>query len=335
MSKAAELAALIGSQTALSNRNLIINGAMQVAQRGTAATTVSGAGVYDTVDRFKLFDFTDGAFTSERSTTVPSGEGFGYSLKLAVTTADTSIAATQYAVFAQIIEAQNLQHLSYGTSGAKALTLSFWVRSSKTGTYTITLEKNDSTRYRYIKEYSISTSDTWEKKTITIQPDSQIKASGGAIANDNGQGFRLLFNLAWGSTYSGATDGVWSSGSNDYSTSNQVNWMDSDSNDFYITGVKLEVGDSATPFQHESYAENLAKCQRYFQTSVANSHAGLYTGSTYVGDVFFKGTMRDVPTLSNLTGNYGNTSDIRADKFHFARNSAATYLDTWSADAEL
>tara|TARA_S200002703_G_scaffold153651_1_gene155436 strand:+ start:380 stop:1438 length:1059 start_codon:yes stop_codon:yes gene_type:complete len=260
MSKAAELAALIGSQTALSNRNLIINSAMQVAQRGTSA--VAAANDYATVDRFEFFEGTDGAYTSEQSSTTP--DGFANSLKLAVTTADGTLATGQYAYFLQAIEAQNLQHLKYGTVSAESVTLSFWVRSSKTGTYCIAVDKNDSTRYHFIKEYSISVADTWEHKTITISPDSNIKASGGAIANDNGLGFRVFWWLAAGDDFDGGTDNTWTSTTSDFTTSNQVNWMDSTSNTFYITGVQLEVGETATPFEHRTYGDELRRCQRYY-----------------------------------------------------------------------
>jgi len=260
-------------------RNLIINGAMQVWQRATAATTAIND-AYSTLDRFKFFESSDGAYTTERSTTAPSSEGFTYSLKAVVTTADASIAAAQYAAISQYIEAQNLQHLGYGTSSAKSLTLSFWVRSNKTGTYTIALEKSDSTLYRYVKEYSISTADTWEKKTITIEPDSQIRASAGAIDNDSGYGIRVFWNLVWGSTFNGATDATWSSDANDYATSNQVNWLDTIGNDFYITGVQLEVGETATPFEHRSYGDELARCHRYYEKATGGNTAGTTCDAT-------------------------------------------------------
>ena len=305
MSKAAYLAALIGSQSSLSNRNLIINSAMQVWQRATAATTATND-AYSTVDRFKFFNSNDGAYTTERSTTAPSSEGFTYSLKAVVTTADASIGATQYAAISQYIEAQNLQHLGYGTSSAKSLTLSFWVRSNKTGTYTIAFEKSDSTLYRYDKEYSISTADTWEKKTITIEPDSQIKASAGAIDNDNGFGIRVFWNLVWGSTFNGATDGAWSSNSSDYATSNQVNWMDTLSNDFYLTGIQLEVGEQATPFEHRSYGDELARCQRdYWYT--ADLQFFNYGGAGQLNCTCFNPVeMRDTPTVTY----YPSQSDL-------------------------
>ena len=244
-------------------RNLVINGAMQVAQRATATTTVSGAGVYDTIDRLKLWESTDGAFTSEQSTESP--DGFSNSVKLAVTTADASLAANQYACIAQLIEAQNLQHLAYGTDAAETVTISFYVRSNKTGIYCLALAKQDSTTLNHIKEFTINSADTWERKILTIAPDSNIKASTGAIANDNGIGFRVFIGLAWGTDFHTTKD-TWIA-ANDFATSNQVNWMDSTSNNFYFTGFQVEVGDKASPFEHRSFGEELSACKRYFQQS--------------------------------------------------------------------
>ena len=245
------------------NKNLIINGAMQVAQRGTSAVSV-GSGTYR-LDRFSVNKSNDGAYTVEQSTDAPTG--FTTSLKAQVTTADTSLSAAQNAFIYQSIEAQNLQHLNYGTSDALTVTLSFWVKSSKTGVYTASLYKPDNTGYMFTQEYTISSANTWEKKTITITPTaggtSFITTSGGAIANDNGSGIDVNFNLAFGSTFNGGTSGSWSSTTADYSTTNAVNWMDSTSNNFYLTGVQLEIGD-ATPFEHEDFGTTLAKCQRYF-----------------------------------------------------------------------
>ena len=164
MSKAAELAALIGSQTALSNRNLIINGAMQVAQRGTQTNQTTA---YTACDRFQFVVVDSSAVvTSTQSTTVPSGQGFASSLKLDVTTADSSLASSDLAFLRQTIEAQNLQHLNYGTSSPKSLTLSFWVRSSKTGTHIAELRHDDVT-YFNSQVYTISSADTWQKVTLT------------------------------------------------------------------------------------------------------------------------------------------------------------------------
>ena len=304
MSNARKLADNLPTDGQLGNRNLVINGAMQVAQRATSATAVSGAGVYDTIDRLKLWKDNDGAYTSEQSTTAPAG--FGTSVKFQVTTADTSIAAAQYSCIAQIIEAQNLQHLSYGTSAAKDVTVSFYVRSNKTGTYSFSLEKNDSTRYIFVKEFTIDAADTWERKIITISADSQIKASGGAIANDNGDGFRVFIFLAAGSDYHG-TNNVWNTNTSYFTTSNQVNWMDSTSNNFYLTGMQLEVGDTATPFEHRSYGDELARCQRYYYQHVNGDNQFVGGGDMYVttqlnANIDFPTAMRAFPSLVAASG---------------------------------
>jgi hypothetical protein len=246
-------------------RNLIINGAYQVWQRGSSATTASD-GLF-LADRFKLFEGTDGSFTTERSTDAP--EGFGYSNKLQVTTADTSLASSQYVQYTHYIEGQDLQQLAYGTSAAKYVTLSFWVKSSKTGSYGFTLKKTASTIYQYPTMFTIDFANTWEKKVIVIPP----LTTGGLLPNDNTIGVFLSWNLAFGSTYTNATADKWTTTGVDYSTSEQVNWMDSTSNDFYITGVQLEVGKVATPFEHRSYGEELALCQRYYEVLYADSEA--------------------------------------------------------------
>ena len=304
MSKAAELAALIGSQTALSNRNLVINGAMQCWQRATAATAAANS--YNTVDRFRMNQSNDGAYTTEQSTDTPTGTGF--SLKAQVTTADTSIGAAQYAYIHQNIEAQNLQQLQYGTSDAKNITLSFQVKSNKTGTYTIVVRKFDTTSYHLVIEYTINSANTWEKKEITISPTagstSLITASGGAIANDNGKGIQIGWNLAFGSDYTGATNNTWSSNTSHFATSNQVNWMDSTSNNFYLTQVQLEIGEKATPFEHRSFADELHRCQRYY-LSVKNqaTYGPVGVGRAWSGTrgncaYYFPCEMRSNPTIS-------------------------------------
>jgi hypothetical protein len=291
----------------LSNKNFVINGDMQCWQRATAATAANNS--YATVDRWAFGESTDGAYTSEQSTDTPTGTGF--SVKAQVTTADTSIAAAQFAYIYQEIEAQNLQPLQYGTSSAKTLTLSFWVKSNKTGTYTINLVKRDSTAYLIPVEYTISSANTWEKKTITITPTagstSLITASAGAIANDNGHGIQLGFGLAWGSDYHG-TSNTWSASSH-YGTSNQVNWMDSTSNNFYLAQVQLEIGEVATPFEHEDIGTTLRKCQRYYvrQTAAAAFSmwgAGfIYTTQQAKINIAFPVEMRDVPSLGQSANN--------------------------------
>jgi len=289
------------------NRNILINGGMQCWQRATSATAVSNSS-YGTVDRFRFWESTDGAYTAEQSTDVPSGQGFTYSTKLVVTTADTSIAAGQYAQFAQRIEAQNLQQLSYGTSEAKTITVSFWVKSSKTGNYAFNLYKNTAgnTAYLYYKRYSINAANTWEKKTITVSPTagstSFLTASAGAIDPANTVGMEVYFTLAMGSSYQGATDDSWSSNVNLYTVSSNVNWMDSTSNNFYITGLQMEVGDTATPFEHRSFGQELGKCMRYYYKS--NYGATFTTGDLYFGrdtrvlQISFPTNMRANPSVT-------------------------------------
>jgi len=306
---------------ALSHRNLVINGGMTVWQRGTASAAVTNGFL---ADRFIAIESTDGAITHEQSTDAP--DGFAYSLKLNVTTADTSLAAGQFTELDHRIEAQNLYHLKYGSNAAETVTLSFWVKSSKTGTYCIRFDKTDATRYNYVKEYTISSANTWEKKTITIEPDSNIKASGGAIANDNGIGLQIIWSLAMGSTYSGATDGVWSSNNDHFATSNQVNWMDSTSNNFYLTGVQLEVGAKSTEFEHRSYGDELAKCQRYYaQSYTYGTTAGTATSNGAVmsaayaqiayasaGTATFPVTMRAAPSVT-IYGTGGTAGKVNGD----------------------
>ena len=363
MSKAAELAALIGSQTALSNKNLIINGAFQVFQRAAAATTATTT--YTTADRWQPYESTDGAMTTEQSSDHPLGSGS--SLKAQVTTADSSIGASQFCYIFQRIEAQNLQHLLYGTSSAKPLTLSFYVKSNKTGTYTINLYKPDNTAYNYVQEYTISSANTWEKKEITILPTagstSLITSSAGAINNDTGSGLELGFSLAFGSDFN-TTANTWVA-ANDYSTTNQVNWMDSTSNNFYLTEVQLEVGETATPFEHRSFADEMYRCRRYFYKSFnydtapenggasgVSFNGGLlgYCGSnnsgTYSGVLRFDPEMRATPTVvtyGNSSGHWGrlsptNTgtttfssgsgymSNIKASGLNFGQNAAGDTL---------
>tara|TARA_R110002074_G_scaffold393545_1_gene580096 strand:+ start:331 stop:1410 length:1080 start_codon:yes stop_codon:yes gene_type:complete len=257
MSKAAELAALIGSGQAQGDKNLIINGAMQVAQRGTSSTASGG----HSVDRYRVdfLNFDQLGVTQSQSTTVPSGKGFSNSLKVAVTTQETTLDANELFIIRQTIEAQNLQRLAYGTSSAKSLTLSFWVRSSLAGKYSVMFYSEDGNRSN-TPSFTISSADTWEFVTITIDGDTA-----GTINNDNGKGLQVTWVLAAGTDWAGTPHTGWGAfvETDDYAFSDQVNFA-AQTGEFYITGVSLEVGDVATPFEHESFAETLQKCQRYY-----------------------------------------------------------------------
>ena len=300
------------SSGALSNRNVVINGGMQCWQRATAATAAANG--YNTVDRFKFYKDT-GAFTTERSDDHPHSAG--YSLKAQCTTADTSLSAGNYAFIDCELEGQTLQHFQYGTSTAKDVTLSFWVKSNKTGIYTTSVYKHagSGTGYMYRKEYTINVANTWEKKEITITPTagstSFITASAGAIPKTNGNGIGLTFNFAIGSTYHGADD-TWETGSA-YATSNQVNWLDSTSNNFYITEIQMEVGSQSTDFEHRSFGDELARCQRYCldltptsgTTPYLAGSAAAANSTVAVAHVALPVQMRATPSLEfEAAGNY-------------------------------
>ena len=300
----------IVNATPLTNRNLIINGAMQLAQRGTSQASITTSGYYN-IDRFRTA-LNTGTVTTSQSTDVPTGEGFSKSFKVDVTTADTSLSGTNFLHVQQAIEGQNLQSLAYGTSGAKTITLSFFVKSNKTGIYCISLEKSDNTRYDFTSEYTINSADTWEQKTITISPDSNIQASAGAIDNDNDKGFNLKFCLAAGGDRDNGVNNTWNSSTPAHSTSNQVNLLDSTSNEWYLTGVQLELGSVATPFEHRGIGDELVRCQRYFQKISRSSNANSINGTFAAGTcndngssggilqvmVRFQTTMRAVPTMT-------------------------------------
>jgi len=278
------------------NRNLVINGAMQVAQRGTSAVTIADAAQYR-VDRFNAYDNTSGAFTYEQSTTTPSGEGFINSTKLTVTSADTSIAAGEYAYYAQYIEGTNFSQCDFGNSGAKSVTLSFFVRSSATGTYCVTLANSASNR-SFVSEYTISSANTWEKKTITVAGDTT-----GTWLTTTGIGLKVFFCLAVGSTYQQSA-GSWGTTSFAFGSSNQTNWLGTNGNTLYITGVQLEIGDVATPFEHEDIATTLRKCKRYYELLDTTIYPLNYS-TVSLANFFWTEQKRAQPTLTVDTNNGG------------------------------
>ena len=249
-------------------RNLLINGAMQHWQRGTGPQTVGSGGDY-LPDRFQFWNSTGGAYTFERSTDTPNG--FAYSTKLQVTTADTSLGSAEYSIFAQHLEVQDCLSARMGYSDAQELTLSFWVKSSKTGTYSVTLHKTEGTDYFCHRTFNINSADTWEHISFTYPPNTLS----GISADGTGTGFRVVCWLAAGSAFnSSGTEGQWSTSSNRYASDKNVNWMDSTSNNFYITGVQLELGKVATPFEHRSYGEELALCSRFFEAYSGSASSG-------------------------------------------------------------
>jgi len=251
----ARLSSAIVNQSAF--KNIIINGDMSIAQRNTSVTGITTNSYY-TVDRWRTINTTMGTWTQSQSTDVPSGQGFANSLKMDCTTADASPAAEDVIVIQQLIEGQNLQYLKKGTSNAESITVSFWVKSNKTGTYICELRDIDNAR-SISKSYTIDASSTWEKKTITFAGDTT-----GAFGNDNGQSFRLTFWLGSGSDFtSGTLATSWQSYNAADRAVGQVNLADSTSNEWYITGVQLEAGTTASDFEFLPYDVNLRRCLRY------------------------------------------------------------------------
>ena len=241
---------------------LIINGDMSVAQRGTSTASVSSGSTFP-VDRYKFLPNSLGTFTISQSTTVPTGQGFSKSIKIDCTTANASPGDGSTLQLVQYIEGQNLQLLKKGTSSAEAVTVSFWVRSNKTGTYTLELYDNDNTR-QISQTYTISSADTWEKKTVNFAGDTT-----GALDNDNGLSFAVQFWLGTGANYNNQTLSTsWSSVTAASRVSgSQVNIADNTANEWYMTGLQMEIGTFDTntipDFPFESRESNFRKCQRY------------------------------------------------------------------------
>ena len=317
-------------------RNLIINGAMQVAQRGTSTASITSATYV--VDRTRLALSNGGTWTMSQSTTVPSGQGFSHSVKLDCTTADTSLGSTVYIQLQQLIEGQNVQHLSYGTSGAKSVTVSFWIRSNKTGTYTLEVQTQTSSSafYQNAKAFTISSADTWEKKEITF-----VGNTSNNIKNSNAAAFYVSIWLGAGSSRTSGTftDGTWHNTAANRVDSSQVNLADSTSNELYVTGLQLEVGDSASDFEHRSYADELARCQRYF---TAWTHSSVYYGGAYGtgnGFVFLDCPvrMRAYPTVtvsSTRVAGADTTSYNSQERIGIYMAATNPYCGTSTADAE-
>ena len=281
----------------LSHRNVIRNGHMQVIQRGSPLTVNANIARGRTcADGWEISSDTNGTgvFSSSKSTDTPNG--FGSSLKLDVTTADTSIAADVGCRFLQRFEGQDLQAFKKGSSDALQFTLSFHVKSPKTGTHCIELLDIDNNR-SVSATYTVSQADTWQYVTHTFPADTT-----GAFTDDNGQSFIVVWWLAAGSNFtSGSLATTWGTRVEANRAVGQVNVLDNTANNFYITGCQLEVGDTATTFEHRSYGEEFARCQRYYQQYVNISAVGYVPNNgsrTYSHGFFFPVEMRSAPTMS-------------------------------------
>jgi len=286
---------------------LIINGNCAISQRGTSFATMGNGDSQYTLDRFQWNE--EGGFgvaelTITQDTDVPTGQGFAKSLKAVCTTIDTSIDSNTISYITQKFEGQDLQLLKKGTANAEKLTLSFWAKSNLTGTFTIAFKDTDNSRL-YSTSYSPASADTWEKFIVNIPADTT-----GAFTDDNATSLAVDWNLQAGTDKSdGALTAAWEAQAEGDRAVGQTNFFSSTSNDFYITGIQLEVGEytSSTipPFQHESYGDNLARCQRYcYNTNQNNTlyaalSVGAATSTTGVyGELYFPVTMRANPSGS-------------------------------------
>jgi hypothetical protein len=251
---ATDLSAVVGTR-----KNLLYNGSMEIAQRGTSFASIGSPGTYH-LDRWRTtFTLATGRYTASQDSSGPAG--FAKSLKVDVTTAEASLGASSAAGFMQMLEGQDLQQLQKGTATAKSVTFSFWVKSTTTGTYVVELQDSENNRI-LCKQYTISAANTWEKKTLTFAGDTT-----GALTADTSGRLYVQFFLAAGTNYtSGSLGANWAASVAANRMVGQTNLFSSTDNDWYVTGIQLEVGDTATEFEHTSYGDELLRCQRYFRT---------------------------------------------------------------------
>jgi len=302
MSRAAELANLIGNINAGGggvNRNVLVNGATNVSQRSVSSTGLGASAGYFTADRWKFqVANTAGRFTATQDSSVPTGKGFANSIKLACTTADTSLANTEQFIFQQKLEGQNVQGFAKGTSNAKPFALSFYVKGNANATYVVALYDEDNGRY-VGKTFSVTTD--WTRVEITFPADTT-----GTLDDDNASSLELWIWLHCGPTYKGGTLPLtWASYSNANAAEGGDSFFDSTARTFFITGVQLEVGQNPTEFEHEPFDVTLKKCYRYFVAYGGEKNyecivqGGQAQTSTRCWMLFRINQMRAVPTLSH------------------------------------
>ena len=312
MSKARELSQRAGVDGALSNRNLIINGAMQVAQRGTSVTA-AGTGAYSSPDRFRFQ--TNLNTNSVLSQDADAPDGFSYSFKLTVGTGATP-AGSDFGRLYHRNEGYEANQLNLGSSSSKAITLSFWVKASVTGSYGVQFAGDGNGAY--IGSYAVNTAATWEYKTITVPAGVWTTYNG---STTNGTGLQVCWDLGEGPSRSTSLgyDSAWSSGNMGLAGGTKI--LATSGATFQITGVQLEVGDTATPFEHRSYGQELALCQRYYErkdytdTTYQEVGVGYAQTSTQTRvNIDYSQPMRAIPSLSvsaasDFRVNDGNSGD--------------------------
>ena len=293
----------------LSNRNLIINGAMQFAQRGISANNITSTDAYLTVDRYRQFINTLGTWTVERHASGPPG--FDYSYRATCTSGNASPAAGSYPFLRYGVEKQDMQRLAWVTSGAKDFTLSFWAKSNRTGTASLTIMYSDGNLRGMTKTYTIDAANTWEHKSLTFPANGLSESSEG----DNGVGFWIEWWFNSGSTFTGGSANTdWATLNDNQRNPTNFGLGSVDDQELHLTGVQLEVGTRATPFEHRSYGDELVRCQRYYQRNQADSGNYLsfisgtaYSAGTFYGTYYLQNPMRSSPTSMG----YSSLSDFR------------------------
>ena len=308
----------------LSHRNIIINGAMNVSQRGTSFTSL---GSEYTVDRFRYTENIDTGVVTVTQESITDLPGFTKAAKINCTTAEAGVpskAGSKFAAFNTKLEGQDLQQLAYGTSSAKQITLSFYVKSNVTGTFCVSLYKGDQTARNVSLGYTINSANTWERKTLTFPADT----GGGGIDNDNGSGLEIYWVVARQQGYQGATSTTWGNNTDARFANLCTATIFENTNDHIMfTGVQLEVGDTATSFEHRSYGDELQRCRRYYQVLVDQAGgssqksfaiACAYSSGSMHSTHLLSPEMRAVPTLDYTTGTdyYRAFSNGSADPFN-------------------
>jgi len=304
----------------LGNRNLLYNGAMQVAQRATQVTGQSNVNDIFTVDRWKSIISNGGTYTIEQTVEGPADTGFNHAHRLTCTTADNAgqnnlANADGYVAIEQRLEGFDVQGIQKGTTSAKPLAISFWCKSNLTGTYNVEVYDNDNGR-RVGSQFSVSSADTWEQKTFTFAGDTT-----GALGNDNGDSLRFRIFLAAGNNFrTGTNSGSWAANTKNQRAENNVSLSKATSNYFALTGVQMEVGSQPTPYEWIGYGDELLRCQRYFwQQDFTGTHAliayGTITGGASMNiGVTYPCEMRSNPTVTVSSASHFRINDWSHDQ---------------------
>ena len=284
----------------LSNRNKVINGGMTISQRGTTFTATDSEYV---IDRFQHAN--GSGFTFDTTTTQDSStpDGFQKSLKITPDSTQTPT-GSHNGTIRQMIEGQDVQDLAFGTSSAKSVTVSFYAKSASSNNnhqYGVQLRTRDSVgAARYVSQaFTVTTS--WQRYTMTFAGNTSV-----AIRNDNGNGFEICFHLTSGPDDIVSAKSTWTTSGAFQTVTGQSNFMDNTSNEFYLTGVQLEVGDTATSFEHRSFAEEKKRCERYYQTYGFTTLMGSLAGAVGTPRILFPTEMRNTPSVTVEYGSNGN-----------------------------